>query len=825
MNRTLIILLLGLVGCSSQIQSQVIVTGSVQSVTGSLYDDKNITFEPLSTPYAFGGSVVTSGTRKASSTNRVFSVGLNWGGYLTTFSSGDKVVIWIPTNTPSPVAFTAITTNIPIPVLPTLSFAGITNYFVGTNYYTVTNIYYVTNNYGGSGTGFPLTSNANAGGYAITNLSYLQMSNFQANVVTVTGLMTASNVGNIFYGSQFNGGNFSGTYYGDGSHLTGVTAPPVAFTSNVKLVFGTNGAYGDCIQLQDASMTSGSANLHTRTPIFVAGDVGKVVEVIRAVNANTNLSTTISAFVNATNVTLADAATATVTNTQVYYGHDDTAAFQAGLDLGGLCFVPHGQYLIDGAYTAESTNSLSQLHLPVFSYSSPGAHSPYGFVGEAASIMTIANGTVVTNQSIIVSARTVPGLTDGVNGTLDRSGVIGAGGGYTGEYKFNYITLYLDTLLFRTYDNPANIPVNARWIGRVSFQNLFVDTGGFLTSIDPQHELFQSEPTWTASTGVVWPYKSNNTSLHGYNVSVDGYYWGQEITECGNLNSIAAWFCHGGFHVRANGHGINVFGSFAFGCTIKLYVEPTAGVFPINWAGFSGERQNAGFTNSPWTIAGDDISDPGTNLVGFLQNASGESLVINGVNTATDVLHTGLCISDASSVITTSAFRGRTSFDSLWIRPYALGWYVPDTNTIVFRNISNSLYKLTSISTNRFLTDADFLTSSDITQTNFVLNTVYSNYLSRPISIRGLVTITPASVIGVAEMDVMVDQTGGNTFTRIGGAKTSTLIGSLVMPNDLDFTVLLSVNANYYLTNSSTGIGNASSIVSGTGQLVPLSKP
>jgi hypothetical protein len=117
------------------------------------------------------------------------------------------------------------------------------------------------------------------------------------------------------------------------------------------------------------------------------------------------------------------------------------------------------------------------------------------------------------------------------------------------------------------------------------------------------------------------------------------------------------------------------------------------------------------------------------------------------------------------------------------------------------------------------------LPAGTIVQTNFVLNTTYSNFIGRPVLLRGLATVTPASIVGMASLDIMVDQSGGLTFTRLGGTRLTTLIGSLVMPSDVEFGAHIAANANYYLTNSSTGTGNSTAIVGGTGQLTPLSKP
>lgn len=112
-----------------------------------------------------------------------------------------------------------------------------------------------------------------------------------------------------------------------------------------------------------------------------------------------------------------------------------------------------------------------------------------------------------------------------------------------------------------------------------------------------------------------------------------------------------------------------------------------------------------------------------------------------------------------------------------------------------------------------------------VVQTNFILNTVYRNTSGNVQLLRGsasLVTPTVAAT-GRAALDVMVDQAGGTTFVRIGGADESaaatvTIAGSFTN----DFSAVLATNATYYLTNASAGTGNAATLLAGSGQLCTL---
>lgn len=93
----------------------------------------------------------------------------------------------------------------------------------------------------------------------------------------------------------------------------------------------TYGAVGNARTVTDAGITSGAATLTSATAVFTSSDVGRRVLVVGAGSgggAGGFLSTTVSAFTNATTVTLAANATATVSNARMWIGTDDTTALQ-----------------------------------------------------------------------------------------------------------------------------------------------------------------------------------------------------------------------------------------------------------------------------------------------------------------------------------------------------------------------------------------------------------------------------------------------------------------------------------------------------------------
>ena len=92
------------------------------------------------------------------------------------------------------------------------------------------------------------------------------------------------------------------------------------------------GAKGDGRRVIDAATTTGStSNLTSATAAFTSADVGKVVYAYGAGAACADLTTTISAYVNSTTVTLTAAPGTAVTSKFALIGTDDTAAINAAV--------------------------------------------------------------------------------------------------------------------------------------------------------------------------------------------------------------------------------------------------------------------------------------------------------------------------------------------------------------------------------------------------------------------------------------------------------------------------------------------------------------
>lgn len=119
------------------------------------------------------------------------------------------------------------------------------------------------------------------------------------------------------------------------------------------------GGVADERNVSDAGMTNGSAVLTSATAAFTSADVGKLVYVGGAGTAGATLKTTVSSYTSATQVTLANAASTTVTNRPLYIGTDNTpaiAAALAGASAGSSIYIPPGRRLVN-----TRTNTISSL--------------------------------------------------------------------------------------------------------------------------------------------------------------------------------------------------------------------------------------------------------------------------------------------------------------------------------------------------------------------------------------------------------------------------------------------------------------------------------
>lgn len=281
-------------------------------------------------------------------------------------------------------------------------------------------------------------------------------------------------------------------------------------------------AKGDGVTKYDGTITSGTPNFTSATGSFTSADVGKVITIIGAGGSNVDLTTTISAYVSATAVTLTANASATVSGVQYTYGTDDTTAFNdvitavfARSPIGGKVFIPEGIYIINGAFNKANQ---SQIGLPtLINTDTTARQSSITFEGS----FDPKNGSYYKKNwsgSIIYSTK------QGVSGDSIISGKNASASG-----NFTDLQVIFRNLTFRTVQNPVNSAINMQYVNASMGENLLIDTAGLLFS-----EMIQ--PTTSGSYGLITPDDLNNGTSSWRNIRTRGFYGGVRLGEHGKLH-------------------------------------------------------------------------------------------------------------------------------------------------------------------------------------------------------------------------------------------------------------------------------------------------
>jgi hypothetical protein len=195
------------------------------------------------------------------------------------------------------------------------------------------------------------------------------------------------------------------------------------------------GVAGDCITLQDASMTVGVPVLTSTSGPFVAADVNKLVTVADGFGPTVTLAT-ITAYLSPTQVVLSTVAARTVSSAYMNYGHDDTAALQAWINAlqndNKRGILPSARYLISAPLVISSGCSIEGEYCDgVQGTWAVGAGSSVWYPVLAPNLV----GTVVVQGNINVDAFLISACGRTVN--LANIGVIFASFFNTTGHGFN----------------------------------------------------------------------------------------------------------------------------------------------------------------------------------------------------------------------------------------------------------------------------------------------------------------------------------------------------------------------------------------------------
>lgn len=277
------------------------------------------------------------------------------------------------------------------------------------------------------------------------------------------------------------------------------------------------GAKGDGITLYDGAITSGTPNFTSATANFTSADVGKVITIIGAGGTNIDLTTTISAYVSSTAVTLANNASATVSSAGFTFGTDDTTAINnavstvyASSKQGGTIFFPQGIYIVNGAFNQANN---SQIGLPTVLDSTAKGQQPVIIFRGVYDTKNTSYNRIPTNGTIIYSTK---------QGTAGDSVISGKNVSSSGS--FTHVQFEVHNMLFRTVQNPANSVLNLAFVNAARGSHVSCDTAGLNSANIPQ-------PTGSSSYCLIPPGDLNNQTSDWEDVNSRGFYNGIGIGE------------------------------------------------------------------------------------------------------------------------------------------------------------------------------------------------------------------------------------------------------------------------------------------------------
>lgn len=531
---------------------------------------------------------------------------------------------------------------------------------------------------------------------------------------------TAINPLNIY----FTGGNVGiGSTTPVASLDTG-TGKIISLSVGADKIYNVNkyGALGDGIYLNDAAITSGTPNFTSATAVFTASDVGKVITIIGAGAAGVDLTTTISAYVSATAVTLSANASTTVTGKDFTYGTDDTVAIQAainavGTNKGGTVFFPAGIYIVNGTFNNAAAEN-SQLYLPVVGYQAEPQHIK--FLGAFPTELSL--GYILPRKGSIIFATR--------QGTAGQSVINAYNSASTGPYvahSTNVIAQF-ENLTFRTITNPVHTFLDLTRVMQSS-----VDFVNFETVTSYLSMLI---PTTTTSYAIKAPGAANHAFNHFNHMQIYGFYNGIAPDEHTTIDNSGIYFC-------VNAINANMGGGHAF--YVKyLTAEDDVNVVTISGSGttrFFIDYLDIEHASSGWYQTNYDINDSGNKGIGQYR-------YYVSIGTFTKNGGTGIIYYDTSSY---------TGVNTLFGIDLNMGG---STHLIFQRYPADTTYNMVSLNG---LTTSGFMgllggKSGDLTMyenvntggsINFGINGVYNKFLMNSSGNIGINTATPGTTLDV----------------------------------------------------------------------------
>lgn len=345
------------------------------------------------------------------------------------------------------------------------------------------------------------------------------------------------------------------------------------------------GAKGDTVQLESvASITSGTANLTITGANFTQADVGKSIIVHGASTGGVKLLTTILSVQSSTQCTLSASATASVSNRNVSWGTDDTAAIQAGINYlaalpnrSGRLTFPAKTFWIGGALQTSigNTNPNCQIYVPAIRRDGE-IHSCIDLVGEHSLTHywgILFSERIKTEGTIWYSPITGTGTRPALLGGRADDDIVTPG--------FTRVTLRVENIRFRTHFNLGTGSKGSSLWGINADKIYAAELYGCEFDVDVRLK-DTVEPTITNVGGVLMPGNSNGARSRIESCSARGQYIGFGLQEHTVANGITAGGC--------------VAGAVVCYATHPIYV----GRFLSQWNKYDVVAAQANFLNDIW---------------------------------------------------------------------------------------------------------------------------------------------------------------------------------------------------------------------------------
>ena len=374
------------------------------------------------------------------------------------------------------------------------------------------------------------------------------------------------------------------------------------------------GAKGDGKVVSDGAMASGSATLTSATAAFASGDVGKAISVKGAAASGvTTLVTTISAYVSATQVTLAapNASGGAVSGAVVIFGTDDTTAIQDAVDDAeaylaaghtyARVYFPPRPYIVAGPLsTAKSGNgqitfgpvaTTENKRILEFRGASDGAAAVRHWqqtVPQFAGSCLISLGVYSSTSAQIASinAGGNPGVISG------PTEAFGYGVNSSGAVFSNMMAVIKNLAVLTTHSSFGLTygPATLWGCANTHVENVGYGTAGTVAS--PSTDYTSPGLFGTGlSVGLLLPAPGNNDHVIAKNVSCGGgYTYASFVTEHAVIDRYMALYCWAGLvavgtYASSVGsvHAMKILSASIEACVNELYIygPGSEGVGPI----------------------------------------------------------------------------------------------------------------------------------------------------------------------------------------------------------------------------------------------------